>query len=33
MSEASKYDSDLFPWSCPYSFEQVVDDGFWPERG
>lgn len=24
---------DLFPWSCPYSFEQVMDDGFWPEPG
>ncbi|MGA9868015.1 MAG: DUF29 domain-containing protein [Acetobacteraceae bacterium] len=22
---------DLFPWSCPYGFEQVLDDGFWPE--
>jgi len=24
---------DLFPWSCPYSFEQAMDDGFWPEPG
>ncbi len=24
---------DLFPWSCPYSVEQVMDDGFWPEPG
>jgi hypothetical protein len=22
---------DLFPWSCRYSFEQVLDDAFWPE--
>jgi Domain of unknown function DUF29 len=22
---------DTFPWSCPYSFEQVMDDGFWPD--
>ncbi len=24
---------DLFPWSCPYSFEQIMDDRFWPEPG
>ena len=24
---------DLFPWSCAYTFEQVMDDGFWPELG
>ncbi|MBV8616313.1 MAG: DUF29 domain-containing protein [Acetobacteraceae bacterium] len=24
---------DLFPWSCPYGFEQAMDDGFWPEPG
>ena len=24
---------DLFPWSCPYSFEQALDDGFWPDPG
>ena len=24
---------DLFPWACPYSFDQVVDDGFWPGPG
>ena len=22
---------DMFPWSCPYSFEQAVEDTFWPE--
>lgn len=22
---------DVFPWSCPYSFEQAADDAFWPE--
>ncbi len=22
---------DLFPWACPYSFEQAIDDTFWPE--
>ena len=21
---------DLFQWACPYSFEQVADNGFWP---
>ena len=21
---------DLFPWSCPYAFEQVQDETFWP---
>ena len=21
---------DLFPWACPYSFDQVMDDEFWP---
>ncbi len=21
---------DVFPWACPYSFEQALDDGFWP---
>ena len=24
---------DVFPWSCPYSFDQVMDDGFWPAPG
>lgn len=24
---------DLFPWSCPYNFEQLLDNGFWPEQG
>ena len=24
---------DLFPWACPYSFDQVMDDGFWPGPG
>ena len=24
---------DMFPWACPYSFDQVMDDGFWPEPG
>ena len=22
---------NLFPWSSPYSFEQALDDGFWPD--
>lgn len=22
---------DVFPWSCPYGFEQVLDGGFWPD--
>ncbi len=22
---------DLLPWSCPYRFEQAVDDAFWPD--
>ncbi len=22
---------DMFPWSCPWSFEQVGDDAFWPD--
>jgi len=24
---------DMFPWACPYSFEQVTNDGFWPGPG
>jgi hypothetical protein len=24
---------DVFPWSCPYSFDQIVDDRFWPNVG
>lgn len=24
---------DMFPWSCPYTFEQAMDEGFWPEQG
>ncbi len=24
---------DLFSWSCPHGFEQVMDDGFWPGPG
>jgi hypothetical protein len=24
---------DMLPWACPYSFEQVMDDGFWPGSG
>lgn len=24
---------DVFPWACPYSFEQAMDDGFWPGPG
>ena len=23
---------DMLPWSCPYRFEQVVDEAFWPDR-
>ena len=22
---------DAFPWTCPYAFSQVLDDGFWPD--
>jgi hypothetical protein len=22
---------DLFPWSCPYGVEQLLNDAFWPE--
>ncbi len=22
---------DAFPWSCPYTFEQTLDEAFWPE--
>lgn len=22
---------DFFPWSCPYTFAQALDDGFWPD--
>jgi hypothetical protein len=22
---------DVFPWCCPWPFDQVVDDAFWPE--
>ena len=22
---------DMFPWACPFSFEQIMDDDFWPE--
>lgn len=21
----------FFPWSCPYTFAQALDDGFWPD--
>lgn len=21
---------DIFPWACPYSFDQALDDTFWP---
>jgi len=24
---------DMLPWACSYSFEQVMDDGFWPGSG
>ncbi len=24
---------DMFPWTCPYSFEQVMDNEFWPGPG
>ncbi len=23
---------DMLPWSCPYGFEQAVDEAFWPDR-
>jgi hypothetical protein len=23
---------DMFPWSCPYTFEQVMDAEFWPDE-
>lgn len=22
---------DMLPWSCPYGFEQAMDEAFWPE--
>ncbi len=22
---------DMLPWSCPYRFEQAMDEAFWPE--
>ncbi len=22
---------DMLPWSCPYQFEQAVDEAFWPD--
>ena len=22
---------DMLPWSCPYRFEQVMDEAFWPD--
>ena len=22
---------DMLPWSCPYGFEQAVDEAFWPD--
>ncbi len=22
---------DMLPWSCPYRFEQAVDEAFWPD--
>jgi len=25
--------NDTFPALCPYSFEQMIDDDFWPENG
>jgi len=24
---------DMFPWTCPYSFEQVMNNEFWPGPG
>ena len=24
---------DLFPWTCPYDLDQVMDDAFWPDAG
>ena len=27
----TEYPPDTFPTSCPWSFEQVVTDDFWPE--
>ncbi|MBC7800119.1 MAG: DUF29 domain-containing protein [Gemmatimonadaceae bacterium] len=23
---------DVFPWTCPYTWEQAQDEAFWPER-
>ena len=25
-------DDSTFPATCPWSFEQIMDDGFWPEN-
>ncbi len=25
------YPSDVFPSSCPFTFERTMDDSFWPE--
>lgn len=22
---------DMLPWSCPYQFEQAMDEAFWPD--
>lgn len=22
---------DMLPWSCPYRFEQAMDEAFWPD--
>ncbi len=24
---------DMLPWGCPYRFEQVLDEAFWPDPG
>ena len=29
----TRLSKSTFPASCPYSFEQMMDDDFWPEQG
>ncbi len=29
-AKETKLNKDTFPKTCPWSFEQVIDDGFWP---
>ena len=31
-AKETKLDTDLFPKACPWTYDEIIDDGFWPEE-